>query len=392
MTSGSWYIGCSCDHKFVQHTAVMLTSLAENGNAPEATVLVAAFGLRHEDYSILLSHAGRMASRVRIIDVNAALLGDLAGKTWEAHYPPAVLGRLFLPTVIQESGARLLTLDSDMIVNRSVRPLFESPLEGYLGAIHDTPRHDDPSYFNSGMMVINVDRFRADDIAGRCLEWLANSASPPRWPDQDALNTIIGNDWHRLERSWNWAYWGGDGQLTTGDYERANIAHFTGQGKPWSHEDHPGRGLYTKYLREFEVRRQKYKMERLHVDDNFVITAVEFFLGRDGERGDIARFRAASSFATVAAIVQSDEFMHSVAEPLLHDRSLPAGRFTSPPSYRHRAWAAQRLPMSYHLTADVMEAKSWLGLLRDVCSDHAFRARTGLDADPHKVLGGSANG
>jgi hypothetical protein len=39
------YIGCACDRKFVEPTAVMLTSLDVNGDVPEATILIAGFEL-----------------------------------------------------------------------------------------------------------------------------------------------------------------------------------------------------------------------------------------------------------------------------------------------------------------------------------------------------------
>jgi lipopolysaccharide biosynthesis glycosyltransferase len=375
-----WYVGCACDRAFVKPTAVMLTSLAERGAVPEATILIAGFGLRHEDHGMLLSHAGRISHKVRIVDVDPSMLGRFAGHEWEAHYPPAVLGRLFLTTVIKAPNARILTLDSDMIVNASVRPLFETVFdEGYIAAIHDTPRGDDRDYFNSGLMLIDVDGFRKYDVARRCLAWLAEAPQPPRWPDQDALNTIIGHQWHRLDRTWNKAYCSDDGPLMPDFYEDARIAHFTGQGKPWNDAGHVGRPLYLRHLCGFHERRERYRRDRAHVDDNFVATAIAFFLGREPrDDAEIAHFRAATSFEALGRVTSSDEFVRDVLVPIKTGGALPAGRFAEPPTVRQKAWARQRLPMR-HTNADrVGGADSWLELLDLMLSDMAFCDRVGV--------------
>jgi lipopolysaccharide biosynthesis glycosyltransferase len=376
----NWYVGCACDRAFVQPTAVMLTSLAENGCVPEATILIAAFGLRHEDYGVLLSHAGRLTDKIRFVDVDASMLGGLAGKNWQAHYPPAILGRLFLPTVIEQPGARILTLDSDMIVNRSVRPLFETVLEeGYLAAIHDTPRDDDPDYFNSGLMLIDVDGFKKYDVTRRCLSWLAASSEPPRWPDQDALNTIVGHKWHRLDRTWNMAYCSGDGPLTSDFYEQASVAHFTGQGKPWSSTDHAGRALYARHLRAFQHRRRQYRAARAHVDDNFVATAIEFFLGQEPlDHTQMTQMSAPTSFQALRNIMNSTEFVREVFVPLMSGAALPAERFANLPSVRLKAWAKQRLPLQHASEALIDSSTSWRDLLQIIVTDAAFHERTGI--------------
>ena len=70
--SARWFVGCACDRAFVQHTSVMLTSLAVNGGVPEATIIVAAFDLAPEDYEAIRAHAGTMRNHVRFVDVTAS--------------------------------------------------------------------------------------------------------------------------------------------------------------------------------------------------------------------------------------------------------------------------------------------------------------------------------
>ncbi len=232
----------------------MLTSLSVNGDIPGAVVLVAGFGLTGEDKHILRAGAGLLARRLHVIDITHEMLKDVDPGRYTDAYPVAVLGRLFLPYEIRVRGARLLTLDSDMIVNASVRPLFELDLQGaFFAAVHDPPHRDNLAYFNSGMMLADVDGYVEHDVGRRCLLWLGAQVQQPQWPDQDALTAIIGDDWYRLDRSWN-LYSFESTVAFRRDYEQAKIAHFAASPKPWDQADHQARPLYDRYLDELRSR------------------------------------------------------------------------------------------------------------------------------------------
>ncbi len=378
MSNPRWYIGAACDRAFVQHTAVMLTSLAVNGDVPDAQILVASFGLTHDDQEFIRSHLGHLADKLTFVDIDVAALGGVLDKQWQHHYPPAVLGRLFLPTIVREPNARILTLDSDMIVNVSVRPLFELVFdEGYVAAIHDTPRLDDSTYFNSGIMVIDVDAYNGFSVGKRCLEWLAAQRDVPSWPDQDALNTIVGHKWHRLERHWNWAYCGpqfGDEPLALEHYERAHVAHFTGQTKPWRDDAHPGRPLYNRYLRIFHERRALYEERRRFADGTFLWTAAELFLGdATGSAAEVDALQAASDVETLRNIVGTERFVAN-----LQDVGMVGGREEGRGLDRYRRFALERLPLSSTCRAAVRECDSRSTLLTTIVHDEVFKEKLGI--------------
>lgn len=378
-----WFVGCACDSAFVRHTCVMLTSLALNGNVPEATIVVAAFDFAPVDYVSLRAHAGRIGARIEFIDVTPEMLGAIADQHWESHYPPAILGRLFLASSIDVAGARLLTLDSDMIVNVSVRPLFELDMLGsYLAATHDPPRQDDPSYFNSGMMVIDLDRYRSFDVTRRSLRWLAEQDVRPRYPDQDALNMTVGHQWYRLDRRWNWAFCGpeyGDAPLTSDSYQQAFIAHFTGQGKPWNSPDHAGRALYRRYLEEYNRQADSYRASLETIDSNFIVTLMEVFLGRlPVDHGELNDYISLSALEAVAALIRSEEFAANTFLSVKLDVDPPAELYNYPVVLRHKLWVSERIPLSDEAISKVVQVQSWLELLRLVLFDPIFVHATGL--------------
>ena len=377
MDKEHWYVGCACDRNFVQHTAVMLTSLHRNGDVPEATILIAGFDLDRQDHDTLRAAAGEFGRDVRFVEVTRSMLGALADREWDEHYSLPIFGRLFLPAVVTRPRGRLLTLDSDMIVNRSVRPLFELNLLGeYLGAIHDTPRTDDYNYFNSGMMVIDVDGFHKHSVTERCLRWLAEQPHRPNWPDQDALNHVVGRRWYRLDRTWNHAFCGSNFDpepLVPALYENANIAHFTGQTKPWNDFNHPGRALYERYLAELQWQRRLYNAAGRLADTNFVVTALQVFIGRDPQgREEVARYTSLRALAVVRSILHSEEFLAGPLVSLKLDAPLPAGTFEHRPSIRHIGWATERLPLRHPREIEKVEGSTWRVLLTALLSDDFF--------------------
>jgi lipopolysaccharide biosynthesis glycosyltransferase len=248
------FIGCACDHAFAEPTATMLTSLDINGEVPEATIIVAGFELADEDRIALRAGAGNR--RVIFADITAETLYESSRGRYTEEYPLPVLGRLFVADHVDRRGSRLVTLDSDMIVNASLRPLVDRDLGSeYFAAIHDTPRVNDLTYFNSGLTMFDVDTYKFYDIGRRCLQWLENLDHHPHFPDQDALNAIVGHSWHRLARTWNY-FCCDDAGFTPEDLETCKVAHFAGP-KPWNNPNHTAAKLYRRYSNELYRRLER---------------------------------------------------------------------------------------------------------------------------------------
>jgi lipopolysaccharide biosynthesis glycosyltransferase len=354
----------------------MLASLDMNGKVPEAGVLVAGFGLTDEDHKTLKAGAGALAGRMIIHEVDERLINPIDSTSWTADYPPAVIGRLFLADLIRAAGARLLTIDSDMIINVSLRPLFEMELLGsYVAACHDVPRHEDLDYFNSGIMLLDVDRYKKFDVAQRSLDWLANQDGPVTFPDQDALNTIVGHIWHRLDHRWNFhCNYGEHRAVTANDYERAYVAHFAAR-KPWDDPTHPGLPLYRFYREELSRRMVMQAKLADVADATFVATSFQVLLGRlPADMTEYSSFTELGARAVVTKIVKSSEFLSEVLLPLITGDKPSSHRFHGQPSSFHVLWAAQRLNLTGATVREITDIQSWIDLLSTILCDKGFRA------------------
>ena len=177
---------------------------------------------------------------------------------------PASLYRLLLGDILPAGVERVMYLDADTVVEGSLREAFETEMdERAVAAVRDaaspwaagplgSPWQDlglEPSsaYFNSGVMVIDLDRWRAERVGEQALELLRGLR--PRWGDQDSLNAVLEGHWKELPRRWNlqtpdaegngiaWALWRGDVEDAL---RTPAVIHFTGRDKPWSFgTDHP---------------------------------------------------------------------------------------------------------------------------------------------------------
>ena len=109
-------------------------------------------------------------------------------------------------------------------------------------------------YFNSGMILVDLNRFRIKRIMPRTIAILEQSHHLCGYGDQDALNVVLWNDWLPLDPQWNFQR---EYLLDTNAFATRNpdhhdpiVIHFSGTySKPWvKSETHPYAWLYVRSL------------------------------------------------------------------------------------------------------------------------------------------------
>lgn len=240
------------DRAFVLPLAVALASVDAAVRPDTVTVYVLHPGIAPETRRRVTDPLS--AVRVEWISVEESLVS-------RAHFSvflsAASLYRLLLGDLLPDDVERVLYLDADVVLAGSPLPLIRTDLDGKtIAAVRESqsPWAAGPlgpswrelglqpgsPYFNSGMMLVDVARWRQREIGRRTLEILRTSA--PRWGDQDALNAVLEGDWQELPRRWNlqsaelrgesasWALWRDDVEAAIAD---PAVIHFTERDKPW---------------------------------------------------------------------------------------------------------------------------------------------------------------
>jgi lipopolysaccharide biosynthesis glycosyltransferase len=247
------------DDRYVAPLCVAIGSLARSCRADleRIRVVVIHEGVTRE--ALIAIAAAARATSVRV----QTLKTDAPDGVPVSRWPSSATIRLRIATVLADEPMALY-LDSDVLVLSDLRPLLTTNLgSAYLGAVIDplspTVGGDmlpgwrqlgmsaASPYFNSGVMLLNLQRWRADKLGDRCIGLLAQHPEYFSHPDQDVLNYLARESWVRLDSAWN-AYaasaldtigWlsGDNGGLPRSrlleDEEGARILHFAGPLKPW---------------------------------------------------------------------------------------------------------------------------------------------------------------
>ncbi|MBX3300746.1 MAG: glycosyltransferase family 8 protein [Nitrospira sp.] len=155
--------------------------------------------------------------------------------------------RLLLPQLVTQSVSRVLYLDADLLVLDDLTSLMKTDLEGtVVGAVLDrwdwqikrrepglenVPRVRD--YFNAGVLLINLERWRKERISEKALEYLVQYPLTP-FADQDALNVACDGLWTKLDPRWNFHDHCDKRILNMEPEQRPGVLHFAGPQKPWN--------------------------------------------------------------------------------------------------------------------------------------------------------------
>jgi lipopolysaccharide biosynthesis glycosyltransferase len=182
------------------------------------------------------------------------------------HYSRDIYTRLWVATFFDETVDRVLYLDCDMVVVGSLDPLWEADLHGRTVGAVGIPGSTrgahlgmagDAGYFNSGVMVIDLARWRRLSVFDRLMAYIGDNSEKLIDPDQDALNVTLEDDRTLLGYEWNvtspFYFDYHDLRMASTEVSRiraaARIIHFNGTSKPWSFfSQHPRRDDYFNFL------------------------------------------------------------------------------------------------------------------------------------------------
>ena len=138
---------------------------------------------------------------------------------------------------------RVIYLDSDTLVMGDLSILWETDSAGAIVmACNDrkvnnlsedspwplSPEEANLPYFNSGVMLVDLNQWRAACVEQHCLALIHKPAGPYRWWDQTILNYLLKGQIEFLPQEWNWQ----SGDLPKlGDIPK--VIHYTTGMKPW---------------------------------------------------------------------------------------------------------------------------------------------------------------
>ena len=261
------------DLNYLPHAVVALTSACVSNPHHRCRIFYMHAGLGEDDIAGVQAHFENYAATVAFLRVDDAKLGRFRTLT---HTTTPTYHRLLCGDVLPPEVDRILYLDCDVIVRAALDGIYAMDLgpctvaavrDAFLNLVpwrtrlREITGMEVPDYFNSGVMLIDVARYRDTGVGPATLDLLERFHGELRFADQDALNLALAGLWQELPPKWNvQSHW------YTQDYfsrsagfppahhaqvvaavKNPSIIHYTSPSKPWdSRNVHPLKQEYLK--------------------------------------------------------------------------------------------------------------------------------------------------
>lgn len=278
---------CAADDNYAMPLAVTMRSVVENLKTyPKMTLFIIDGGIKEHNKHKILKSLNPDKCEIKWIPQPEATSGQfeelkdvapLGKETAQKHVKISTYYRLLIPELLPSQITKAIYLDTDLIIVGDLGELWDMDIgKNYLLATQDicTPYISSPSgltnyrelglspnykYLTPGVLVINLEKWRADEICAKSIDYLKQYREHVRWHDADVLNGVLAGKWGELDPRWNqmpYAYNFSSWKDTPFSEEVYNslihnpyIIHFSTAAKPWnSREQHPFKHLFFHYL------------------------------------------------------------------------------------------------------------------------------------------------
>jgi lipopolysaccharide biosynthesis glycosyltransferase len=214
------HIALGCDDTFAPHAGVVIQSVLNSNQDNEDTIFhIVSFSLSDLNRTRLSSIGDTQHSKIIFYSLPSNKLAALP----PCHLTLNAYLRLILPELLHQLE-RVIYLDCDVLVLKSLRPLWEVTFEKdtlvaacediyslyaklgnhqLLYFFNSLGMKPGEKYFNSGVLLIDLNAWREHDITDKAIQWGITHQKLIRHADQDILNVICKNRVHYLSLEWN---------------------------------------------------------------------------------------------------------------------------------------------------------------------------------------------
>lgn len=268
------------DDNYVMPTAVLMTSIAASNPEEQVHYNIISAGLSQKSKDALSRHLVNPSFGISFYTIDESYLKDCPIRRGE-HVSIATYFRLLLPTILPKEIDKVLYMDGDIICLDSIKELWETPLENFSAAAAPDMRCNDirvlnrlsfkrtDDYFNAGVMLINLDWWRKNDIQNKSIKFISENRNICQFHDQDALNVVLHGTIQTLSIRFNLQehfFEPFENQFIDRAYLKdmeeakvnAALIHYTGFKKPWHRECvNPLKSIWRHFYKKTEWKNKK---------------------------------------------------------------------------------------------------------------------------------------
>lgn len=199
----------SSDDNYAYPLGIMFISLLENTKNPERFHLfVIDGGITEKKKKNLQIEVNKRSSQLTFLTINDEIYTNFPTI---AHISAPAYYRISIPELFHESVTRAIYLDCDLIIKNDLQVLWDIDLEGNAIAAAENISSStfkasglkQSDYFNSGVMIIDLDKWRENNIPNKVRKFKTEHPELICTNDQCALNGVFKGQWKRLPLNWN---------------------------------------------------------------------------------------------------------------------------------------------------------------------------------------------
>ncbi len=236
----------ACDDNYIPFLAVALHSLIKKASDKyNYKIIILNTGIK-QDYKNKIFKFENKNFKIEFFDITKTIkkYKDLLSVRLRDYYSDAIYYRMFIPSLFPMYD-KAIYLDGDLVVLEDISKFFNIDIQNYyVAGINDqiiTSNEDfsnysknavgiEPSeYFNSGVLLMNLKKFRDDKIEEKFLHLLKTYNFDTLAPDQDYLNVLCKGKALLVDLGWDKM------PIPNKDFqdETLKIVHYNCFDKPW---------------------------------------------------------------------------------------------------------------------------------------------------------------
>ncbi len=198
------------DDNFAEMLGISMISLFENNTTgDEINVYILDNGISAENKEKLCFLSDKYCRQIYFIDSGSSLNGDMKQERGSL----STFSRLYAAQLLPEIVNKALYLDCDILVLENLSGLYETDIEEYYGAavrdcVSDAHKKNvnlasDEVYFNAGVYLINVEKWRNENLSACFEEFAGKYNNKVPYADQGILNGVTASKTRVLDLKYN---------------------------------------------------------------------------------------------------------------------------------------------------------------------------------------------
>ena len=254
------HIVLAADDNYAPYCATTIASVLANSNKSTALEFYILFNRISDENKKKFLHL----QEIKKCELNFISVGkELKNFPVHHYFTSEIYFRLKIASLLPELE-KVIYLDSDMIVLRDLNDVYNMNIEDFFAAMvkdvgvgitleGNLIRLGLPSgsnYFNSGFILLNLERIRKETVEETILSWANKNKKRLLFPDQDILNVVLSGKIKDLPEKYNLQLYYYDSLRKISKFkEKPYIIHYNGPRKPWNVENMLLARYFMKYFK-----------------------------------------------------------------------------------------------------------------------------------------------